>query len=206
MTTFAHALAFAATAHAGQVRKYTGEPYVYHPMAVAATLIAEGYADDSTAVLAALLHDVLEDTDATPDQIDAEFGPAVLRYLLFLTDPPKNYGNRAQRKAMTAERLAGAPPDVHSIKVADLLDNTPSIVAHDPRFATVFLDEKGALLEVLGKADAALLARARNLLKLSAGLLLALVKAREELACGSVNSAAERISHAIERVTGGAAC
>jgi (p)ppGpp synthase/HD superfamily hydrolase len=65
---------FGAAAHEGQTRK-TGEPYISHPVAVAQSL-AEMYLD-SEAIMAAILHDTVEDTDATLEQIEEKFGHEV---------------------------------------------------------------------------------------------------------------------------------
>ncbi|MDE7370285.1 MAG: HD domain-containing protein, partial [Desulfovibrio sp.] len=69
-----HAYVYAATAHAGQTR-LSGEPYLSHPLAVASTLAEMGF-DEST-VAAGLLHDTVEDTKATIEEIDENFGEDV---------------------------------------------------------------------------------------------------------------------------------
>src|SRR5215210_6858982 len=66
---------WAAVRHHGQVRRGSGVPYVQHPMAVAWVLERLGFAED--VVIAGLLHDVVEDTDATLEQVAGEFGPVV---------------------------------------------------------------------------------------------------------------------------------
>ncbi|MFN3369885.1 MAG: HD domain-containing protein, partial [Thermus sp.] len=71
---FNRAYAFSARAHAGQFRK-DGEPYITHPLAVAEILA--GWNMDGQTLVAALLHDVVEDTGVTREQIAADFGPAV---------------------------------------------------------------------------------------------------------------------------------
>lgn len=67
------AICFAARAHAGQVRKGTTTPYIFHPLE-AATICAT-ITDDEEVLAAAVLHDVVEDTDTTIGQVEAEFGP-----------------------------------------------------------------------------------------------------------------------------------
>jgi hypothetical protein len=62
-------------------------------------------------------------------------------------------GNRAERKAASRARLADAPAWVQTIKCADLISNTSSIVLRDPKFAVTYLEEKRLLLDVLTKAD-----------------------------------------------------
>jgi len=139
---------YASAAHGavGQVRKYTGEPYIVHPAEVVQILQAAGM-DLPQALAAAWLHDVLEDTQVQPQDLLTVFGPVVLRLVEQLTDSEE--GNRATRKRLSCERLAGANPYAKSVKLADLISNTRSIVDRDPEFARVYLKEKAALLEVL---------------------------------------------------------
>ncbi|HEY5714214.1 MAG TPA: HD domain-containing protein [Candidatus Gracilibacteria bacterium] len=71
------AIAFASQKHDGQRRKSDGYPFIAHPFAVASILIKYG-ADEST-IIAGLLHDTLEDTDCSPEELEFTFGPNVLR-------------------------------------------------------------------------------------------------------------------------------
>ena len=163
MSVIDKARVFATAAHAavGQTRKYTGEPYVVHPIEVS-NIVAEAGGTDAM-VAAALLHDVLEDTKVTFDVLEAEFGLEVAELVLWLTDVSKpEDGNRSTRKALDRQHSAAAPAEAQTIKVADLISNTRSIVAHDPNFAKVYLEEKRLLLEVLTKADPALLNQAKE--------------------------------------------
>ena len=150
------ALEFAVRAHGSvlQVRKYTGEPYIYHPMAVA-DIIRRNVIDHTPAMLAAAyLHDVLEDTPVTFNELRQEFSPTVVELVNWVTDVSRPQdGNRAMRKMMDREHLADAPGKAQTIKLADLLDNSTSIVMYDKDFARVYLKEKQALLEVLTKGD-----------------------------------------------------
>ncbi len=73
-------------------------------------------------------------------------------------------GNRAQRKAASRIRLGNAPGWVQTIKCADLISNTSSIVMHDPKFAVTYLEEKRLLLEALTKANTRLLAMAKTVI------------------------------------------
>ena len=82
---FNKALQFATEAHGSQVRKYTGEPYITHPIAVADIVrTVEGHTEEM--LVAAVLHDVVEDTDVTIDDICKEFGTVVGMYVEYLTD------------------------------------------------------------------------------------------------------------------------
>ena len=163
MNTVERARIFATAAHAavGQTRKYTGEPYVVHPIEVSELVASVGGTD--AMVAAALLHDVLEDTGVTFDVLEAEFGSEVAELVLWLTDVSKpEDGNRSTRKALDRQHSAAAPAEAQTIKVADLISNTRSIVAHDPGFAKVYLEEKRMLLEVLTKANSTLLNQAKE--------------------------------------------
>ena len=141
---------FASRAHRGQVRKYTGEPYINHPVEVAD--IVRRHNGSPEMIAAALLHDVVEDTDVTLDDIRSEFGESVANLVADLTDVSRpEDGNRATRKAMDREHTAQASAAAMVIKAADLISNTSSIVEHDPSFARVYLKEKRALLDVMFK-------------------------------------------------------
>ena len=157
------ARAFATKAHAdiGQVRKYTGEPYIVHPAAVVE--IVRSVTHDIGMLAAAWLHDVAEDTPVTIAKIREEFGSDVALLVQWLTDVSQPAdGNRAQRKAVDREHLRQAPTRAQTIKVADLIDNSSTILGHDPAFARVYLAEKQALLEVLVLADPELIAIAER--------------------------------------------
>jgi (p)ppGpp synthase/HD superfamily hydrolase len=166
------AKAFATQAHASidQRRKYTNEPYINHPAAVVEIVRSVPHTPEMLA--AAWLHDVVEDTPVTLDQVEAEFGPEVAALVECLTDVSKPQdGNRATRRAIDREHTAKASPAAKTIKLADLIDNTRNIVALDPGFARVYLPEKLQLLAVLEEGDPTLWAEAFRLAK--DGMLLA---------------------------------
>ena len=155
---------FATAAHAavGQVRKYTFEPYIVHPAEVAGIVDSvEGATFEMVA--AAWLHDVVEDTGVTIETIRAEFGDEVADIVGWLTDVSRpEDGNRAVRKAIDRAHTADAPATAQTIKLADLISNTRSIMAHDEKFAKTYLEEKRLLLAVMTRADTELMARARE--------------------------------------------
>lgn len=162
MTLEDRARIFATAAHAavGQLRKYTHEPYIVHPTEVAATVKTVPHTE--AMVAAAYLHDVVEDTGVTLELVRAEFGDEVATLVGWLTDVSRpDHGNRAARKAVDRAHTAAAPAEAQTVKLADLLSNTKSIMEHDAEFAKVYLAEKRALLEVMTKGDPELLARAR---------------------------------------------
>ena len=150
MSTLAfEAMVFARTAHAGQVRKYTGNPYTDHLAEVAGIVATVDGSPESIAV--AWLHDCREDQGVTGAEIEDRFGMRVAVGVSLLSD--FETGNRAERKAASCARLAAAPDWVQTIKCADLISNTSSIVLHDPKFAVTYLAEKRALLDAMTKAD-----------------------------------------------------
>ena len=160
--------AFASAAHAAvkQVRKYSGEPYIVHPREVREILIkfASGPVSAEQEA-AALLHDVVEDTGIELDLILKEFGPEVEILVESLTDISKpEDGNRKIRKQKDLDHTAASPSRAKSIKLADMISNSWSIVTGDPDFARVYLHEKSRILEVCGDADAGLLAEAYRVL------------------------------------------
>jgi (p)ppGpp synthase/HD superfamily hydrolase len=110
---------------------------------------------------AAWLHDVVEDTGVTIDTIRDEFGKEVASLVAGLTDVSRpEDGNMAARKAIDRAHTSAQSPDCKTIKLADLVSNTRSIVERDPEFAKVYLEEKRQLLHVLtqGNEDLWLLA------------------------------------------------
>ena len=156
----AQVYAMAAHAAVGQKRKYTGEPYIVHPAEVA-SIVASVPGSTPDMVAAAWLHDVIEDTGCTFTDVHMAFGIDIATLVGWLTDVsnPED-GNRAKRKAMDREHTAAAPAEAQTIKLADLISNSRSIMQHDPEFAKTYLEEKRLLLEVLTRGDAGLHAEA----------------------------------------------
>ena len=154
---------FATAAHAacGQLRKYTYEPYIVHPAEVVSIVKSVEHTDEMLA--AAWLHDVVEDTGVTIEVVRAEFGEEVAELVGWLTDVSRpEQGNRATRKAIDRAHTAMAPAQAQTIKLADLISNTRSIVQHDEKFAKTYLEEKRLLLEVMTKGNATLMEIARK--------------------------------------------
>ncbi|WP_019022896.1 MULTISPECIES: HD domain-containing protein [unclassified Thioalkalivibrio] len=157
------ARSFAALAHieVGQLRKYTDEPYIVHPAAVAG--IVRGVPHTPQMLAAAWLHDTVEDTRVELSDIRAEFGSEVEELVYWLTDVSRpEDGNRETRKAIDRAHLARAPAAAQTVKLADLIDNSRSILEHDPDFARVYIREKDRLLDVLCAGDSHLHTKARN--------------------------------------------
>lgn len=119
------ALAQARSSHAGQIRNGSGGmPYVEHPMRVAALLDEHGYRDEVLA--AALLHDVVEDSETTLEDLREQFGDEVGGLVGALTDDEAIDSYR-QRKAEHRERVAAANGDALAIYGADKLTNVTTL-------------------------------------------------------------------------------
>lgn len=158
---------FATAAHAAvkQLRKYTFEPYIVHPAEVAAIVATRPH--DPEMLAAAWLHDVVEDTGVTNEDVTREFGNKVGKYVGWLTKISRpEYGNRAFRMQMDRNYIAGAPAEVKTVKLADLISNCSSIVLHDAEFAKTYLEEKRLMLEVLKEGDQILWDRAASIVRI----------------------------------------
>lgn len=155
----------------GQKRKYSGAPYIIHPMHVCVILqrLSNNFSESSVTVdmqVAAILHDVVEDTGITIELVEQEFGLEVARIVCGLTDVSKpEDGNRKARKALDLAHTAEQASDVKTVKLADIISNAPSIIKNDPGFAVRWMAEKEALLEVLKEGDSVLYAEAVAILK-----------------------------------------
>jgi len=159
-----HALRLAVDAHEGQVRKYTGEAFVTHPATVARTV--SEFNTDPLVLAAALLHDVVEDTAVTPDDLRARFPATVVRLVLSLTNPSRpEDGDRTARKAIDHAHVARAEPRAQTIKYADVLHNVQSIARHDPAFAPTYLRQKASLIARLDHGHPVLRRRVQDCIR-----------------------------------------
>lgn len=158
------AIDFAKRAHDGQLRRYTNEPYVSHPIAVAG-LVASVSTDDDM-MIAAVLHDTVEDTHVELATIEGVFGAKVAAMVDDLTDVSRaGDGNRRVRKEIALRHTANASKEAKTIKLADLIDNIKTIIAFDPNFAKVYMAEKRKLLVVLKDGDEVLFKIANDLVE-----------------------------------------
>ena len=144
------AIDFAKNAHEGQFRKYTGEPYINHPIAVSRYLKLWHRESTDEMVIAAILHDTVEDTEVSNFDIFAAFGSEVAVLVGWLTDVSCHKdGNRAARKLKDRIHTGAAPFDAQIIKCADLIHNSKSIIRYDESFAKVYLKEKMLTLDLM---------------------------------------------------------
>lgn len=155
------AMLFAHHKHSevNQKRKYSGKPYIVHPYAVAE--LVRSVPHTSAMLSAAWLHDTVEDTETTHADIVSLFQEPIPKYVKMLTDVSKpEDGNRKVRKEKDRLHLQKAAPKAKTVKLADLIHNSKSIIQEDPGFARVYLREMRALLEVLKEGDQTLWKRA----------------------------------------------
>lgn len=170
------AMEFAAHYHGiiDHRRKYTGKPYITHPAAV--VKIVKSVPHTPAMLAAAWMHDVVEDTPATIEEVRGTFGNEIAALVEMLTDVSRpEDGNRARRKDIDRAHTARSTHEAKTIKLADLIDNTRSIAQYDSKFARIYLFEKAKLLSVLRDGDPTLwfladttLVEAHSLLALSA--------------------------------------
>ena len=146
------AMIYATAAHAavGQKRKYDGAPYIVHPTRVADIVAKFGGTEQQVA--AAYLHDVVEDTGVTMQDIRDMFGLDIALIVDGLTDVsvPED-GNRATRKALDRQHTYHASAEAQFVKCADIIDNSRDIRENDPSFWKVYRQEMLLTLEAMTK-------------------------------------------------------
>jgi (p)ppGpp synthase/HD superfamily hydrolase len=157
---------FADEAHGEQMRKYSSDRYIVHPARVME--ICRDFNSSLPVLAAALLHDVLEDTSVTADELllflltvmSARDAQTCLQLVIDLTDVyvKENYPgmNRKKRKEMERERMSRIQRDSQTIKYADILDNSRDIAENDPDFTMRFFTEASLAVHGMEKGDSAL--------------------------------------------------
>jgi (p)ppGpp synthase/HD superfamily hydrolase len=124
------ALGLAASAHRTQERKSSGVPYIAHPAHVAVILIKHGFPED--AVVAGVLHDIVEDTGVTLAEVEAQFGSAVASLVDQVSEQKLQGGTKLPwllRKQELLSRLSHAAPLAVAVKSADALHNCQTLLA-----------------------------------------------------------------------------
>lgn len=129
--TFIRALTFAADKHQNQRRKGRDQlPYVNHLIRVTDLLWRVGEVRDAPTLAAALLHDTLEDTDTTADELEALFGVEALAIVQEVTDDKTLL--KATRKQLQIEHAPHLSPAARLIKLADKIDNVYDVSHNSP--------------------------------------------------------------------------
>lgn len=124
------AIEFAARKHANQRRKdENASPYINHPVSVAFALAEIGRVKDSEILAAAILHDTLEDTETTKEELGEAFGSRVLKLVEEVTDDKRK--PKAERKRLQVERARHLSPGAAQIKLGDKISNISDLI-HSP--------------------------------------------------------------------------
>jgi len=158
---YSRVLVFAARAHRDQKTPH-GLPYLTHVVLVAnevaTALVHRDDLDVDLAVRCALLHDVIEDTDATEADVRAAFGPAVAAGVLALTKDERL--PKPEQMPDSLRRILAQPTEIAAVKLADRICNLgPPPPYWDDARKGAYRDEAQSILDRLGAADATLAAR-----------------------------------------------
>jgi (p)ppGpp synthase/HD superfamily hydrolase len=158
--------------HGDQKRKYSGEPYYLHLYEVAnivSSHVLQRECEFYNLIEIALGHDILEDTDCSINELfsvlvqlgytDSD-ASSITEGIQDLTDVYTSESfaslNRSMRKSLEADRLSHVCYSAQTVKYADLMSNTKSIVQFDPSFAKIYLREKNLILSKMDKGHKAL--------------------------------------------------
>ena len=168
---------FADKAHGDQLRKYSPDRYIVHLERVME--ICQQYTSSLPMLAAALLHDVLEDTKVTMNELNdflitemnQQEAGQTMQLVIELTDVYTKakypYWNRRKRRHKESLRIEKASSESQTIKYADIIDNCSGIAKDDPEFATLFLRECRMLLKKMDKGNADLYEKAKEIVKTS---------------------------------------
>lgn len=131
LTTLTKAISFAAKKHRNQKRKGAEqEPYINHPLEVLHLLTSVGKVEDYDVLIAAVLHDTIEDTDTSEAEINELFGAAVSRMVLELTDDKSL--PKATRKQLQIEHAPHISGGAKQIKLCDKISNIRDVTENPP--------------------------------------------------------------------------
>lgn len=156
-------LSFASKAHGEQRRKFSNELFIHHPIRVMNS--CREFTDEIPVLAAALLHDILEDTAVTRQELrsflnsimEKEEAAKTLDLVVELTDVYTKERfprlNRRARKRKEAERLSAVSPEAQTIKYADIIDNTVTLSAQDMDFAREFVKEGKKMLSKMNDGN-----------------------------------------------------
>ena len=131
LTTLIQAINFAAKKHRNQKRKGAdGDPYINHPLEVLGLLTSVGKIEDFNVLIAAVLHDTIEDTETTEEEIKELFGAKVCKMVLELTDDKSL--PKAERKQLQIEHAPHISIGAKQIKLSDKISNIRDILENPP--------------------------------------------------------------------------
>ncbi|MBD3308907.1 HD domain-containing protein, partial [candidate division KSB3 bacterium] len=125
------ALQFAAHKHQNQRRKNeTASPYINHLIAVSSTLWDVGHIRDIDTIVAGILHDTIEDTDTSPHELEAQFGPKIRAIVEEVTDNKQL--PKQERKRLQIEHAGQASLEARHVKLADKICNVSDLIESPP--------------------------------------------------------------------------
>lgn len=158
-----NAMRIAYKAHEGQYRRNNGEPYINHPKRVVA-LLGENLENVTQEMYAAAwLHDVLEDTEVSRDEILEATNQLTLDYVVYLSMERVSLTNKALNVDMYLEKLSKAPGCVQNIKLCDMLDNMVDLSeTDDDTWAIKCILKREKAIRYLTEADSALFLKTAN--------------------------------------------
>jgi guanosine-3',5'-bis(diphosphate) 3'-pyrophosphohydrolase len=147
------AIDFAAAAHGDQLRP-TGVPYLEHLLEALEALVRGAGVGDPDLLCAAVLHDVVEDTPVTAEELEKRFGPRVAELVGWVTIPAPGPGeDSATVKLQALRRLTSAPRDAVLVKLADRLSNVQTLRNLDPGRQRKYFDQTVRFIVPLAAAD-----------------------------------------------------
>jgi guanosine-3',5'-bis(diphosphate) 3'-pyrophosphohydrolase len=150
-TRLLQAVRFVADRHRYQRRKGAdAPPYINHPIEVAELLADVGGVTDLATLIAAMLHDTVEDTDTTLEEVEVAFGPEVRALVAEVTDDKSL--PKAERKRLQIEHASNLSRQAKEIKIADKISNVLDITRNPP--ADWSIDRKREYVEWAGKVVA----------------------------------------------------
>ncbi len=150
---YAEAVLFMIEKHGDQRRK-DGRPYIIHPLRVAETVRAVGGIEDYDVLLAALFHDLIEDTDCSYSTIEFRFGASVADMVADLSGDMRL--PRAERRADVIERARRASKEVRTVRLADRLDNLLDMNGFSEQKKRAYAEDGLKLLDACRGVNAAL--------------------------------------------------
>lgn len=164
----AEAFLYSIEKHAAQ-RRRDGSPYIAHPIRVAESLRSIGGIHDQDVLMAAVMHDLIEDTDVEYDDLLRRFGTRVADLVAVLSGDMRL--PKAARRAEVIERIRTAPAEAKAIRLADRLDNLLDMAGFSAGRKLEFVAGSKRTLEACRGANAALeAALARAIARLDGGV------------------------------------
>ena len=132
-TRLLEAVRFAAEKHRDHRRKgITAAPYINHPIQVASQLANAGYGGHTELLMAAMLHDVVEDTETTAEELAEVFGKSVAEIVLEVSDDKSLHF--MERKRLVVQHIASKSLEAKLVKLSDLVANVYDIIHHPPNW------------------------------------------------------------------------